>query len=295
MSRQTNVTALNFNLLTRRSIHSEALRHVTSSRSPLAELVSDPILLRSLTKRETSRSTSRRRNDGKRREHDADRASRVLSVVLAEEEREVQNLRAQLIVMAEQLKGSVRNVADAESRAQTAQSREREMRTRLQQVEQAKHQADLEITRQAEEMKRYRLQVDTLTRQLANVEVDMRALEKEKDESEDKARDAKDALRQYKQFIRDAQARDEGLEQGRRLGLQRGYSSGRLSGLKLGRQEGFEEGYEYGRQQGYRSGETNGRREERVRAKHMMDPYIATHKLQHKHEDDDDDSVSTPT
>ncbi|EJD02996.1 uncharacterized protein FOMMEDRAFT_84801, partial [Fomitiporia mediterranea MF3/22] len=187
---------------------------------------------------------------------------------------EVQSLRAQLVVIAEQLKGSMRNAADAEQRAQTAQSRERETRARLLQVEHAKHQADLEVTRQTEEMKRYRLQIDTLERQKMQMEVDMRAVEKERDEAVDSATDAKDALRQYKQFIRDAQARDEGLETGRRLGLRRGYNTGRVNGFEDGLQEGFDEGYELGRQEGFLAAKNEVRRVERARTRDNLDSYI---------------------
>lgn len=271
----------------------EALRHVTSSRSPLAELVSDPILLRSITKprRNKSRSSSNHRSEGKKkRAHDGDTASRVLSIVLAEEEREVQSLRAQLVVIAEQLKGSMRNAADAEQRAQTAQSRERETRARLLQVEHAKHQADLEVTRQTEEMKRYRLQIDTLERQKMQMEADMRAVEKERDEAVDSATDAKDALRQYKQFIRDAQARDEGLETGRRLGLRRGYNTGRVNGFEDGLQEGFDEGYELGRQEGFLAAKNEVRRVERARTRDNLDSYVVAHKLAH-HDDAEDESL----
>ncbi|KAL5485200.1 hypothetical protein ACEPAI_7842 [Sanghuangporus weigelae] len=269
----------------------EALRHVTSSRSPLAELVSDPVLLRSITKsrRGKNQSSNQRRTDGKRRDHDSDTASRILSVVLAEEEREVHSLRSQLVVLAEQLKGSMRNAADAEQRAQTAQTRERETRARLLQVEHAKHQADLEVTRQAEEIKRYRLQVETLERQMANMQFDMRTLEKERYEAEEKASDAKDALRQYKQFVRDAQARDEGLEEGRQLGLKRGYGTGRADGFHEGRQEGFDDGFERGRQEGYLAGKIAVRRAERARSRQAIDPYIATHK--HQYDDVEDESL----
>lgn len=269
----------------------EALRHVTSSRSPLAELIADPVLLRSITKprRESSQSSNRRRSEGKKREHDSDTASRILSVVLAEEEREVHSLRSQLVVLTEQLKASMRNAADAEQRALTAQSREREVRARLAKVEHGKHQADLEVTRQAEEIKRYRLQAENFERQIANMQFDMRTLERERDEAEEKASDAKDALRQYKQFVREAQTRDEGLEEGKQLGMKRGYKTGIADGFHEGRLDGFEDGFERGRQEGYLAGKIAVRRAERARSRQMVDSYVSPHK--HQPENVEDESV----
>ncbi|THH03909.1 hypothetical protein EW145_g5907 [Phellinidium pouzarii] len=230
----------------------DTLRQATSSRSPLAELISDPVLLRSLTRQRPDKSlSSSRRDEGRRRDrdHDSDTASRILSVVLAEEEREVQHLKTQLIVLGEQLKGSMRRAADAEQRAHTAQSREREALAKAERAEQTKHRAELEVARQQEEMKRYRQQIETLERQVGKSEYDIRILQRKKDRAEEAASDAKDALRQYKQSTQDMKAREEGIEEGRRLGLRRGFSSGRLNGWKVGQQDGFQEGIAYGRQE----------------------------------------------
>ncbi|KAI5123966.1 hypothetical protein M0805_006378 [Coniferiporia weirii] len=247
----------------------DVLRQATSSRSPLAELVSDPVLLRSLTKPRHDR-----RRSSSRRDRDSDSTSRILSVVLAEEEREVQHYKTQLIVMGEQLKGAMRRAAEAEQRALTAQSREREALARVELAEQARHRAELEVVRQQEEARKYRLQIETLERQVGKSEFEIRVVERAKDRAEEAATDARDTLRRYKQIMLDARAREEGLQEGRRLGLRHGYSNGRLNGWKIGQQDGFEEGVAYGRQEGRIAGEGNGRRAERKRALNAFDRYL---------------------
>ena len=283
-------------------IKSDALRQATSSRSPLAELVADPILLRSLAARpqrpSKTRSASSRRSDdgGKRRERgrvrESDTASHILSVVLAEEEREVQTLRSQLIVLGEQLKSANRRATDAELRAQTAETRAREAQARMIQAEHAKHLLELEAIRQNEEIRRIKSQAETFEREVRKLEFDVRKAERERSNAEEKESEARDALRIYTQFIHDENAREEGLMEGRRLGLRRGYSNGRLRGFQEGRKDGFEEGYSYGRQDGWAAGETDGRRVERIRALNAFDKYVASNEQYEYNDEGDVDSVS---
>ncbi|KAH8119380.1 hypothetical protein DFH11DRAFT_1686272 [Phellopilus nigrolimitatus] len=192
------------------------------------------------------------RLDGEMRERDAIEES---------PKREVQHLRSQLITIGEQLKSSIRRTADAEQLAQTAQSREREAIARA-------------VSRQQEEIKRYRQQIEAMERQFTKAESDIRMLERERDNAEEEAEAAKDAVRKCKQVISDAKAREEGLEEGRRLGMMRGFSNGRLKGWKVGRQDGFEEGRAYGRQEGRIAGEGDGRRVERNRVMAEFDRYL---------------------
>ena len=272
----------------------------------MLELVADPVLLRSITK--SSHRPSRRDGDRKKHEKDKGNASRVLSVVLAEEEREVQNLRSQLLITAEQLKNSVRKAADAESRALSAASKEREAQARIQQLEHAKHTVDVELSRQAEEIKRYKQRIEDLERQVSKLDGDMRSLERQKSRAEESAGEAKDALRLFKQTIRDERAREEGIAQGRRMGMRHGYSSGRL---RAGRQDGFDKGYRKGERDGRIVGENEGRIWEKSRALAAFQNHLAKRgeftgaedeyteggfgpDYYDEYEDDEDDSVRVP-
>lgn len=181
----------------------------------------------------------------------------------------------------------------------------------MQQLEHAKHVADVELSRQAEEIKRYRQRVEDLERQVAKADGDLRTLERQKSHAEEGESEAKDALRLFKQVVRDERAREEGIAEGRRLGMRRGYSSGRLNGFRAGRQDGFDKGYQRGERQGRVVGENEGRKWEKSRALSAFRNFVeARDELRHyedefededlgpeyfdEYEDDEDASVRAP-
>lgn len=253
----------------------EQLRLAASSPSPLAELVSDPILWRSLM-RKTSFSTSRthgRRSDGKRRSKDSDSSSTVFSVVLAEEERQVQYLKAMLRSASDKLQGEIRRANEAEERVAVMHKREQEILVKAIQSEQARQRAAHEVSRQQEEIKRYQMQVEMMQAQLHKADEDAKSLEQQRDEAEKSASRARETARQYKQTLGEWKAREEGREEGRRAGMVRGYSDGHLDGVRDGRHRGFEHGRHAGVREGRVVGEQDGRAFERQRALQEFDRF----------------------
>ena len=82
-------------------------------------------------------------------------------MVIAEEERQNSTLRSILQSTNDRLEYEVRRADLAEHRAESAETRAREAYARAAALASAKHQTDIELARAQEEIKRYRLQLET--------------------------------------------------------------------------------------------------------------------------------------
>ena len=266
------------------------LREATASPTPLGEFLRDPAVLTTLlghkksrrgstssSHRERIREHSRERSREREREpggkdykdsrrekksKDASDTSSILTLVLAEEERQAHRLKAVLRSTGDRLDFEMRRADQAEQRARTAEGHAREMQLRVAAAETGKHQAELDAARSREETKRYQIVAETAERELRRVQADMRRGEQLRQEAEEKAAEARDMARKAQQTLREFQARQEGREEGRRLEATRRYNDGREDGFEDGRAEGFEqghaEGFEEGRTEGYASGRSEG-------------------------------------
>lgn len=263
------------------------LREATSTPSPLGEFLRDPAVLTALMGHKKTRrgSTSsshrdRERDREREREHEHSRerdypakeprrktkdtsdTSSILTLVLAEEERQAHHLKAVLRNTGERLDYEMRRADQAELRARTAEGHSREVALRIATAENGRHQAELETARVREETKRFQLLAEASERELRRVEADMQRLERMRKEAEQNAADSRDLARKAQQALREHQAREEGREEGRMLEMRRKYNDGREDGFEDGRAEGYEnghaEGFETGRSEGYASGRTEG-------------------------------------
>ncbi|EKM54106.1 uncharacterized protein PHACADRAFT_257721 [Phanerochaete carnosa HHB-10118-sp] len=235
-------------------------------------MLQDPGILRSLIAPKKSRRASassqrsgsrerERSKDVRRPKKDSDAAS-VLTLVLAEEERQVHHMKAVLRATGDRLEGEMRRAESAEERARAAEGRARDALSRATTAEAARHHAELEATRAREEITRYRMLAEAAEREARRAETDVQRLERLKSEAEYSAADARDIARKSQQALREWQAREEGRLEGMRLEIRRRYDDGRDDGFDDGRAEGYEAGYteglEEGKDEGLHAGRTEG-------------------------------------
>jgi len=279
------------------------VREASLSPSPLAELLQDPLLIKSLTRprrasrRPSTPSIERSRKD----DRDSDTTS-VLTIVLAEEERQGNHLKALLRITGERLDAELRRAEQAESRAEYSETRLRELQIRLSSTDVARHQAELEAARLKEEVKRYRMQAEISEGELQRTRDNNTTLTRQKDGAVREETKARELAREYLQKIREYEARDDGREEGRRIGIRKGYNAGweecrpvahaegynqgyeegcadgytegHSEGFNAGRLAGFEEGKKKGRADGISEGIARGRKEEREHALHEFDKFL---------------------
>ncbi|KAI0318454.1 hypothetical protein OF83DRAFT_1242236 [Amylostereum chailletii] len=271
------------------------VREMTATPTPLGEFLQDPDLLNAYAKASSSeRSRPSRSRSGLSRERhdrhsdrDQDRSERessgkskprhrsdtnsMISIILAEGERQAHHLKTMLRITSERLESETRKADTSETRATLAEIRERESKSRAQVAEQGMHNAQLDAARAREETKRFQLQLDTAERELRRVSQELARLERQKTEADQGAAEARDLARKWQAALRDHQAWSDGREEGRMIAMHRRYDDGRQDGRDEGYEEGREDGYEEGRVDGFREGRQLGldegrqlgRREER--------------------------------
>ncbi|KIP08453.1 hypothetical protein PHLGIDRAFT_126975 [Phlebiopsis gigantea 11061_1 CR5-6] len=254
------------------------LKEATNTPTPLSGMLQDPNILRALmsprkarrgsassqrsgSQRSASNERSERGKEPRRTRKESD-ASSVLTLVLAEEERQVNHLKAVLRATGDRLDAETRRANQAEDRARAAESRAREAISRAAAAEAARHQTELEAARVKEETTRYRMLAEAAEREVRRAEADMQRLERFKAEAEQSAADARDVARKAQQVVREWQAREEGRVEGMRIEARRRYQTGREDGYEDGRSEGYEagraEGLEEGKEEGYYLGKNEG-------------------------------------
>ncbi|KAH9952981.1 hypothetical protein BC827DRAFT_1251275 [Russula dissimulans] len=215
------------------------------------------------TKPHGSKSKSRERDHSARRDRTRERrpsgADSMLTLMLAEEERNSSNLKALVQITRERLETETRRADAAESRATLAEARAREVGGRAAAAEQGLHRCELEAARAQEETKRAQMQLETVERELRRMTNEMQRLTRQKEEADNAAAKARDLARSWQSALRDYQAHDEGRQEGLRLALIRRYDDGREEGWEEGRNEGWDEGREEGFYEGRRAGFEEGR------------------------------------
>ncbi|KAI0940456.1 hypothetical protein AcW1_003646 [Taiwanofungus camphoratus] len=251
------------------------LREATSSSTPLTEFLRDPVVLTSLighkkksrrgsssSQRDRDHDRERGSKDTRKREKDSSDTASILTLVLAEEERQAHHLKAVLRNTGERLDYEMRRADQNEIHARTAEGLAREATARVTTAEAARHQTELDAARAQEEIKRYQMLAEAAERSLRRAEGDVQRLERLRNEAEQSAADARDIARKAQQVLREHQAREAGKEEGRRFEVRRRYNDGREDGFEDGRAEGFEaghsEGFESGRTEGYAVGRSEG-------------------------------------
>ena len=187
----------------------------------------------------------------------------MLRLVLAAEEDRLQAKQQVLrtvVPHGDRLESEIRRAELAESRAEHAEMRTKETMAQL-------VHGEIESARASEEIKRYQMQLSMMESDLRRAREEIRKLESERDEAEHAAARARDIARECQMALREYQAREEGKEEARVLGMQRWYDDGYHEGFLEGQDDGFAEGLKVGRKKGLREGRELGRKEERQNAR----------------------------
>jgi hypothetical protein len=263
------------------------IRAALASPTPLAALLHDMDGIRALAAStgstlstpSTSRSRSRRpgrepasprasaqpppeRSGGsERRQRSGTRA--LLSLVLAESERQAHDLRGLLRLSDERANDAQRRADAAEARAVRAEEALREVRGRATRVEETREAAVAEAARAKEECARATARAEAAEREERRLGAENGRLERERRDADTRAGEARDLARKWQGALRDHQSWTDGREEGRMLALRRRYDDGRDEGFEEGREEGFAEGFAEGRAEGLDEGRQVGRMEER--------------------------------
>lgn len=263
------------------------VRDAADCPSPLNLFLRDPNVLEKLSKPSSS-SSSRKgsrpptRSPSPRRKPGVGTSS-LITLVLAEEERQAHHLKSILRTSSERLENEIRRADEANARAQFAEARALEATTRANSADATRHQLELDLTRAAETIKRYQMQLENVERDLKRVQDDLARVDRERQDAETSAAKARDTARSLQLVVRDCHAREDGREESSRLamhkwfdeGREQGYDSGFEDGFSQGRKKGLSEGIKTGRKEGLREGRDQGRIEERKNALEAFDRYVA--------------------
>lgn len=180
-------------------------------------------------------------------------------------------LKAVLKTTTEKLEMETRRANQTEHRAEMSEYREKEEHAKVLQAEMARHQAELDTARAEEELKRYRVQLEANKKELRRAEDRITALETQRSDAQREATVCRQAAENAQRQLREYRAREEG----RLLGMTKGYHEGKLRGWSAGRSEGYSRGRAVGREEGWEEGEEEGRVDERRRAVEAMESVLA--------------------
>lgn len=209
----------------------------------------------------------------------------ILSLIMQEEDRQIARLHEANGAFADRLEHEMHRADLAEMRAQQAEQRARDAHAKAQTNAVAKQQADIEITRLHEENKRYRQQLDSVTRELKRAQAELAAMDQQRVDAEQAAIDARESARQYRAALEAQQAREAGLLEGRRLGLEesmRAYLLERQappSPRSTSSSADTRAAYQRGRARGYEEGRADGAAAEREHAMQAFDRFISNHEV----------------
>ena len=243
------------------------IRDVASSPSTLTEFLQDPAVINTLTGNKTrKKSKTRGGSSSPRREPHGSSSTTMMGLVLAEEERQVNHLKAVLKTTGDRLEQEIKKGDRAEQRAERAEARAMEMASRISIAEAGQHTAELHSVRLKEEIQRLHMHVETMKGVLRRAQEDVDRIEGKRAQAEESAEKSRGVAKKFQMALNDFHAEEEAREEARRKEIQRWYDIGRQEGWDAGREDGFDEGEQEGYQDGKRSGLEEGRRASRDRA-----------------------------
>lgn len=243
------------------------IRAATMTPTPLKELLKDPAFLNALHNTDGKKKSHRQSSSSQHHEPRYS-TSTLMSLVVAEEEKQAQHLRSTLRSTGDRLDQEMRRAKQAESKAEFAELRVRELTVRVSAAETGKRYAELDAERANEEMRRYQMRIESLERQVTKFQADIRILERQRNEADESASRARDTARKFQIELSKQQAKENVIEESpiydRKkwfvTGHNEGWDAGYAEGFDDGREDGFEEGRQYGIREGRESRFKQGRK-----------------------------------
>ncbi|KAG0706092.1 hypothetical protein DFH29DRAFT_903561 [Suillus ampliporus] len=273
----------------------------TMTPTPLKELLKDPAVINTLHNTD-GKQKSRRQSSSSQHREPSYSTSTFMSLVLAEEDKQAHHLRSTLRSTGNRLDQEMRRANQAESKAEFAELRVRELTSSVSAAEMGKRYAELDAGRANEEIRRHQMRIESLEKEVKQLHADIRILERQRNEADESASRARDTARKFQIELSKQQIKGQGIEESRRYGSKKwfvtghneGWDAGYAEGFEDGREDGFEEGRQYGiregresnpgfkqgrkigRKEGFESGREQGRHEEHERALHAFDEFFAS-------------------
>lgn len=219
----------------------------------------------------------------------------MISLVLADEERQVNRLKSLLRSTGDRLEYEIRRADDATTRAEYAETRAKEVCARLGISEASRSRSEMEATKSNDEARLYRLRLESAEHEMGRLRSDIEHLQKRRKEAEELVSKTNDAARGFQVALDDYKAREREREDVAQIeldtwfsqGKEDGWDAGHAEGLEEGRSEGFKHGLKIGKKEGFDEGLKIGRKEERQNALQAFDRFLAD-----EMDDDEDLSVS---
>lgn len=169
---------------------------------------------RSRSHRTTSSSPTGVPHEHERRQRDLT-SSKLLSKLISREEHDSKRLRSALIIAGERLENETRRADEAERRII-------EVLHRLRGAHEATMLAQAEAARANEEVRLHKLRLDEAQREIFRAQEIVDTIQKEKEQAEAEAADARTVARKFREQNLVARAREQGRRQGFQEGLIRG-------------------------------------------------------------------------
>ncbi|KZT18541.1 hypothetical protein NEOLEDRAFT_150636 [Neolentinus lepideus HHB14362 ss-1] len=169
------------------------------------------------------------------RDHDrppvlSNSTNRLLTRLLAREERDARKIDSIVSFTSEQLEKEAVRANEAERRALAAL-------TQLKTLSDAKRLADSETSRLREELRLYKLQLEQAQREILRAQEIVNQVEAERKDAEAEAARQRSIARKFKEERMVEMAREEGRRKGYAEGLRRGFAAGRREGYLAGRED----------------------------------------------------------
>ncbi|KAG1737618.1 hypothetical protein EDB19DRAFT_1895782 [Suillus lakei] len=234
----------------------------TMSPTPLKELLKDPAVINTLHNADGKKKSRRQSSSSQHREPYYS-TSTLMSLVVAEEEKQAHHLRSTLRSTGDRLDQEMRRAKQAESKAEFAEFRARELTVRVSAAETGKRYAELDAARAEEETRRHQMRIESLEKQRGKEMKPMKAhhergilqesfqIELSKQQAKEKVIEEGPIYSRKKWFV-------TGHNEGWDAGHAEGFEDGREDGFEEGRQYGIREGRELGFKQGRKMGRKNG-------------------------------------
>lgn len=263
------------------------LREMTTSPSPVSDILADPKLVSVLTRPMTPRRRSASKNSSKthRPTHDGTPELPLLSLVLNEEGRQSNQLRMLLRSTTDRLENEMKRGDAAERRADHAERAVRQAGERITTLIAAHYRTEVNVAQLTEEVKRYKMLFETAQGEVEHAQRTIDDLEDKIRRVESEARQAKEVVNLYEKASVEREAREKGRQEAmRHMGQNRfvdGIVEGRREAYETAkrrerakRKQMYDAAFEAGRLEGFGEGDTQGRGHERRKAMEAFDKFL---------------------
>lgn len=262
------------------------LREVTTTSSPVSDILADPKLVRALTRPMTPRRSSSRNSSKTHRSTNGEMPELpLLGLVLTEEARQSNQLKMLLNSTSDRLEYEMKRADAAERRANYAEKTVRQASERIATQIAAQHRTEIIVAQLTEELKRYKMLFENAQGEIERAQGTIEELEDKTRRVESEARRAKEVVNLLEKASAEREAREKGRQEAMRHIGQSRFADGIVEGRREGyetakrtererRKQAYDEGFQAGRKEGFSEGNSQGRSRERRKAMEAFDRFL---------------------